>query len=278
MRTGQTFARAVFLLGLFSLAACAGGRGGNLAASMPGGATPPTTTAPPPPPAPTSPPPPVFWDTALTGAVGVPAPASFGESPVPAQIAPPDGSNFETANNSAFPVLATSLQATSTGLSAVSSNQSATAIVTSTGKDTYRDPCTGQTLGGIGADIQLSIPSLNLNLSWSTPDINNPDVLRFADSLTYVLLGNWAAAAGRHPAAPTLCKARAGMFSVTKHPATVDADRRAGDFHRFGPWCRVHANCWNDWRKQTVDGPAAFSADFASGKITGAFTQTEGLS
>src|SRR6202040_1655026 len=72
------------------------------------------------------------------------------------------------------------------------SNQGATVVVTSTGKDTYYDPCAlPHDVTGIGANIQLSIPSLNLNLSWSVRDIHNTDVSGFANSLTYVLLGNW---------------------------------------------------------------------------------------
>jgi len=262
----------ILLTGSLALAACAGGRGGNLVASMPDGATPPTTTAPPPPPtpAPTSPPPPVFWDTALTGAVGVPAPASFGDSPMPAQIAPPDGSSFETANTSAFPVLATSLQATPTGLSAVSSNQSATAVVTSTGKNTYYNPCVlphDQT--GIGANIQLSIPSLNLNVSWSTEDIHNLDISRFADSLTYVLLGYW-----RLPSPSGVNALHSGTWYVFGYETPATSIPTTGQANFIG---RAQGTVFTPTAgtigEASVDGPAAFSADFASGKITGAFTK-----
>src|ERR1035438_5174762 len=141
MRLGRTLNCGIILLSLPALAACAGGGGGSLGSMINTGTNIPAATPPPPAPSPPPPPPsspsPLFFDTGLTGSVGVPAPASFGNSPIPAQIAPLDGSNFETANNSAFPVLSASLQAASTGLSAVSPNQGATAVVTSTGKDTY---------------------------------------------------------------------------------------------------------------------------------------------
>ncbi len=134
-------------------------------ASVAGNSCPLLCQAPPQPSASTAPSVAGYWQqqfrdfkTGITGAVGAPAPASFGGSPVPAQIAASDHPEFETdAINGAFPALASSLQATSSGLSAASSIQSATATLTSTMPTRGNIPDTV---------IQLSVPSIGLNAQW----------------------------------------------------------------------------------------------------------------
>src|SRR5205807_2648218 len=81
--------------------------------------------------------------------------------------------------NASFPALSTSLQFAPGGLSAVSSNQSASVALS-------RDasyPCCGT--------IQLSIPSLNLNAKFGTSDITAIDTWFGTWGLSYVVLGNW---------------------------------------------------------------------------------------
>ena len=268
MRLGRTLNCGIILLSLPALAACAGGGGGSLGSMINTGTNIPAIT----PPAP-SPPPLLFFDTGLTGSVGVPAPASFGNSPIPAQIAPLDGSNFETANNSAFPVLSASLQAASTGLSAVSPNQGATVVVTSTGKDTYYDPCVlPHDVSGTGATIQLSIPSLNLNLSWSVGDIYNTDVSGFADSLTYVLLGNWKQRPSSN-GANALQSETWYVFGYETPATSMPATGQASFTGRAQG--TVYTPTAGTIGEASLYGAAAFSADFASGRITGAFTKLE---
>jgi hypothetical protein len=269
----QTLGRALLLLGSCALAGCS--HSSNVAGNYPcqgADAYSRNSPPPPPPPPPPSPPRPLFYDTGLTGSLGVPAPASFGDSPVPAQIAPLDGSNFETANKSAFPVLSASLQAASTGL-AVSPHQGATAVVTSTGKDTYDDPCViPHDVSGTGANIQLSIPALNLNLSWSVGDIHNTDISGFTDSLTYILLGNWEQRQSSNGA--NALQSETWYVFGYETPATLMPTTGQASFTGashgtvFTPTAGTIGGA-------SVNGSAAFSADFASGKITGAFTKLE---
>ena len=146
------------LLAVFGMVACGGGGGGyGPATSIISGSSSPTT---PPSNSPSSSPSSGSVitpdDTWQTGSVGAPAPASFGDAPLPAQIATSGGPTFDGISGSypinvSFPALSSSLQFTSSGVSAVSTNQSANVTVsTSAG----------------GSDVQLIVPSVNLDVTW----------------------------------------------------------------------------------------------------------------
>lgn len=159
------------LFASIAIAACASsGSGGG------------TTVLPPPPPAPPPPPP-----SGLTGAIGVPAPASFGPAPAPAQLATSGSPKFLVPNfsgsgptfpsNVTFPALSTSLEFTSTGLSPVTPNQGATVTVVS--------------MSGFSRTLQLVVPSVNVNTTILQDNADlNPDE-GVTVNLSYVALGTW---------------------------------------------------------------------------------------
>ncbi len=204
------------------------------------------------------------FKTGITGAVGAPAPASFGGSPVPAQIAASDHPEFETdAINGAFPALASSLQATSSGLSAASSIQSATATLTST------MPTRGNLPDTV---IQLSVPSIGLNAQWDVSDILSvgDDFGTFGSN--YVVLGSWESRA-----APAASGASGDLQNVTwfsfgyETPATAMPTAGQAAFTGFLSG-NVFAPTGGQIAEAQLGGNAIFSVDFSSGKMTGAFT------
>ncbi len=207
-----------------------------------------------------------FIDTGITGTVEVPAPASFGASPVPAQIAggpffeptvfPTAGTTYPN-NGVSFPVLSSILQFTPSGLSAVSTNQSATAILSNS------TSFAGET------NIQLNVPSVGLNVTWSTQDIlsNFEDFWTFG--LSYVVLGSWSPqySPSRTPIGSAIAFAFGYETPATSMPTTGPAS--------FSGWTNgtVFTPVGGSIVQAFVRGGATFSADFASGKITGAFTR-----
>jgi hypothetical protein len=207
--------------------------------------------------------------TGLMGSVGAPAPGSFGASPVPAQLAAPDGSSFETANNTLFRVLATSFQATPTGLNAAASNQSATITFTSTGTGSYIDPCWGTTETGMGAQIQLSIPSVGVKADLSTPDIRNVDV-SYTTGFNYVLLGAWAADSSTPASLQSLTWF---VFGYETPPASMPASGQAS-FAGTAEGSEFTTSAGNI-STSSLRGSASFSAEFTTGKISGAFTNMQ---
>ena len=253
---------ATILVISFALASCGGGGGGNLATSLNSPQlTPPSMNN-------TAPTDPQYYVTGATGSVSVPLPASFGTSPVPAQLATTDGSGFDTTNNTAFPVLATSLQAKSTGLAAPTSNESATIVLTSAGTGSYIDPCDGFTYTGTGAKIQLSIPSVNVSVSFSTPDIHNADV-SVTTGLSYVQLGVWDQPTSQQP--NLLQSATAFVFGFETPTAAMPASGQAS--FQGEDQGKVFVPINGAIAEAQLGGSATLSVDFSSGKISGALTK-----
>ena len=172
-------------------------------------------------------------DTGITGSVEAPAPASFGASPLPAQIATPGGPTFDSKSgpypigNVSFPALSSSLQFTSSGLSAVSTNQSATVTVIGT--------------SGIGSTLQLIVPSINLDTTWSQ-DGNLPGTIEGSTyGLSYVVLGEHAA----HPDPPHTMRSVTEFAFGYETPAGAMPTTGQADFsgHAQGSIWRKNV-CW----------------------------------
>ena len=217
-------------------------------------------------------------DTGILGSsVGAPAPASFGAAPLPAQIATSGGPTFDGSSGSfpsnvSFPAATSSLQFQSRwdygsiGASAVTTNQSATVTVIST--------------SATSASVQLIVPAVNLNTT-----INfNENLVRNIDGVTwglsYVALGAWTDPAG---GAPTFTEFLFGYETPAASMPTSGQGEFFGhaDANIFGPGpgnSGVPGNASNyDIFSNRASGNAALTADFASGKITGAFTHMQYL-
>ena len=248
--------------------ACSGGGGGGLAGSS-GGATSgggaSTTTSSP----------------NTSGPAGVPAAATFGDSPVPAQIATSGGPTFDGSSGSypsnvSFPVLSSTLQYTSVGASAVTSSQSATA-----------------TISADSSTVHLVVPSVNLNQTLAlsgTPALPipdgwnqsaaasqpNKDIYASSWGLSYLSLGLWLHSGAKDSTPQITFTAYAFGYET---PAA--AMPTSGSATYLGPGAVQGVvsgarpiglglnpcNC-NYW----VSGDASFSVDFVSGKMSGSFT------
>jgi hypothetical protein len=209
-------------------------------------------------------------DTGIPGwSVGAPAPASFGAAPLPAQIATSGGPTFDGSSGSfpsnvSFPAAASSLQFqspwdyNSIGASAVTTSQSATVTVIS--------------ISATSASLQLIVPAVNLNTT-----INfNENLVRNIDGVTwglsYVALGGWSQPAGG-PLSFTEF-----LFGYETPVASMPTTGQAAfsgyaDANIFGPGNSKNGDVWSNW----ASGNAALTVDFASGKITGAFTHMQYL-
>jgi hypothetical protein len=207
--------------------------------------------------------------TGITGTVAIPAPASFGTSPAPAQIAAQGGPTFTSApnpSNVSFPALATALQATANGLTAVSTNQSATVVLLGTPSQPV---------------LQLIVPSVNLNQTYplngrivspiplSNYPYNYGDAIAFG--LSYVALGGWGQWDWGNLLENPLKSF--GVFAFG-YETPVQALPTTGTAVFNGVALgTAFTPVGTDIRATDVIADAAFSVDFASGRIAGAFTR-----
>jgi hypothetical protein len=178
---------------------------------------------------------------------------------VPAQLAPPGGSpGFDAINvpdNTDFPAISSSLQATSTGLSPVATTQGATVRVVST--------------GGRYSEFQIVIPAVNVNFSGS---IRTGLVAQGAGDaptygLSYVVLGEWSTYAS---ATTPLQNATAFAFG---YETTSAAMPNTGTAVFSGTaTAQIYKPVDAEIHSNYATGNAALSVDFGSGKLTGAFT------
>jgi C-lobe and N-lobe beta barrels of Tf-binding protein B len=273
----------IALAGVVLAAGCAGGGGGSLNPSVPTGT--PTTGGPSPPtggtggggtsggPDITQP---SDYDSGFTGSVAASAPASFGPTPAPAQIATEGGESFPPPvlpggplpnkpypSNTTFPILFTALQQSSTGLSAAGTSQSGAVTVT---------------VGGYSAQYHLVIPSLNLDVTFSCCDEYG---LFDAFAGSYVSLGAWGNKLGSSGAVTRGSAhgvpASEGLY-LYGYETPANAVPTTGSAHLAG-WAFVNVFApvnghilESDLGNGAIQGNAALSVDFASGNITGAFT------
>ena len=120
-------------------------------------------------------------DTGFAGTVAAPAPATFGTAP--AQLASSGGPTFDGNSGSfpanvTFPLLLSSLQRSSTGLSVVSGNQGATATVVSTSAHSSTLQLTIPSLGVLNAPITMQVDLVSHTGSYT-------------DGLSYAVMGSW---------------------------------------------------------------------------------------
>jgi transferrin binding protein len=189
-----------------------------------------------------------------TLSVATPAPASFGDSPTPAQLAVPGGSSFYTgsgpdpAANTAFPTLATSLNLGSSGVTAVPAGQSATV----TAIDAH--------------DFQLTVPAVNVVARFYMPDEESSPIQN-QNVLNYAVLGEWWTFSA--PFVPQSITEFAFGYEtpVSAMPVTGTAAFSGVAFGTLFTPGDTQVSLF------LLHGNAALSVDFASGEITGGFTQ-----
>jgi C-lobe and N-lobe beta barrels of Tf-binding protein B len=256
--------RGMLLLGLCAVAGCAGG-GGNPQTSIPSNlpiatlpmATAPTTTTA----AATTISSPDLGNTTYpswsnfpswNGAVGAPAPASFGTSPLPPQFANEGGpvllgGNGNNAKGVSFPALASTLQVSPSGLSAADPTQSASIL--------------GYTSDGVIYYYRLVIPALNIDTSFQQDWLDFPGVWQ-----PYVFLNAEQASNGI---------AYYGFGFET--PATAVPTTGAANFAGYAEGY-VYSSTGGKNNGAYVQGNAALSVNFSSGAITGALTNMKATS
>ena len=259
---------AVLIISL-ALAGCGGGGGGNLAASipvaMPAGTSTGTgssslgSSSPPPPSCvhnffgsclPTITTQNEWLDTGYMGSVAAPAPPSFGSSSVPPETAAVGGPSSVWLSNVRYPVLQTSLQFGSAGISAVPGDQSATLVV-------------GDILASGDGAYQLNVPSIGLT---TIIRADNEGSGGFLGGLQYFTLGEWDETGG-HPGTLTEF-----LFGLETPAAAIPAGGKAS--YSGSATGRVYVPVDGHILGNFINGNAALSVDFASGIISGALIQT----
>ena len=200
--------------------------------------------------------------------IEAPAPASFGEAPLPAQIATSGGPTFDGSSGSfpsnvSFPAATSSLNFPAGGywdcvtIGAVTTTQSATVTVISTSPT--------------ATSLQLIVPAVNLNttINFNENLVKNVDGVTWG--LSYVALGGWMAV-------PNGGSFTEFLFGYETPPAAMPTAGQAAfsgyaDANIFGPGNGHNGYVLSNW----ASGNAALTVDFASGKITGAFTHMQYL-
>ena len=261
MSDARTFARVTLVASLLILPACAHGGGSTLygsATGAPGGDNGtniyPGNFA---------------YVTFLT--VGAPAPASFGTSAVPAQLAKPDSPTFDGSGpthdfprNVAFPVVSSSMQNNTGAMIAVASDVSATAI-------TRDHP----------AELHLLIPALGVDATFSAyQNLVYQDLMDAPTSgLSYVVLGDWFKFTERPlnnaPTQIVTDSVTMYMFGYETPASAMPSTGQATFDGRVEGWVLTPVQA-----EILLWGGASLTAEFASAKVTGAFTgmKSEGIS
>jgi hypothetical protein len=207
-------------------------------------------------------------DTGIAGSVGAPAPASFGSAP--AQLATPGGVTFDpqwtpVPQNVTFPVIVTGLQKTSTGFSAASGDQGATATVTVT----YPGDEPQST-------VQLIIPSLGVNqtIVSDIPFVRTGMGQAAPDGLTYAQMGAWSQRANQPSNSGTLQNATAFVFGYETPQAAMPTSGTAVFSGEAG---EVSASIYmpmnGEIQSAIATGTPSISVNFGSGSVSGNFTQ-----
>jgi len=206
--------------------------------------------------------------SAPCSSVDAPAPASFGSNPIPAQLASPDGANFQGAYSGTFPLLFSGLQGTQNGSTAIPAGDGATITVSGSAWN-----ASGQS----PVSWQISIPSANVNDSGSElvgfyegAGLGGP-----IQALSYVAMGYWTTASGsnRWDSLSASQSIGAFVFGYETPTASMPTSGQAtfsgyADAAVFRPGIQV----------VYADGKASLGVDFSSGKISGAFTEMKGYS
>jgi hypothetical protein len=251
----------VLIAGSISLAACAGGgssgMAGALNSSMAGALNSPMTNGT----GSNSVSPPISCcssNTGISGSVATPIPASFGSNPVAPQLASPAGASFDSAVNATFPLLFTGLQASPGGLVPFAPGQGATITVNA--------PSVASQGGAVS--WQLSIPAANVNdAGWEMVSLRN-NMDSPIQELSYVAFGEWNKIVQGSPTQETFTHF---IFGYETPAASMPASGMAAFTGNAQGQVFLPMN-GQDIQSVWLGGNASFSVDFASGKISGAFT------
>src|SRR5690349_14918341 len=192
-------------------------------------------------------------DTGWTGSVAAPAPASFGSSPVPAQIATEGGPAFfgngnQSPSNVSFPALSSSLQLTSSGLSAAPTTQSASIL--------------SYTQNGLFFSYRLVVPALNIDTTVSRDFID-----WYGVSENYVYLDEWD---GVGATSPGVVYFGYGFETPVTAVPTSGTAAFSGNAEGY-----IYSSVGGHILWGYVLGNAALSIDFGSGNISGGFTNMQ---
>jgi len=195
-------------------------------------------------------------DTGIAaGPIAAPAPASFGSAP--AQIAVPGGPTFDGTSGSypanvTFPLISTSLRSASPGMSAVAS-QDATLTVISTSANSQ--------------NLQLVIPSLNLNTNVNFGENIVTNIDGFTYGFSYVAVGSWDQGPNNGPV-----QSSTALSFGYETPSSAMPKTGVANFAGLAS-ASVFKPASGTIVETSVSGNANLSADFSSGKVTGTLTQ-----
>jgi hypothetical protein len=195
----------------------------------------------------------------VPGLVGAPGPASFGAKPLPEQTATAGGPSFDGSSGSfgsgdSFPLIVSSLQSTSDGVSAVSSSQPATvSFSTSAGYTTVR----------------LTIPALGMDVEfWNLIPLGHSLGPGEAPTygFSYVALGQWGYQRNSDAFS-------AFAFGYETPAAAMPASGSA----KFSGWAdaQVLKGTNTGILRAYVSGRADLTVNFTSGEIRGALTNMQ---
>jgi hypothetical protein len=198
-----------------------------------------------------------FTTGIAAGPIAAPAPASFGSAP--AQIATPasptfDGSNGSYPANVTFPLIATSLQAASSGMSAVAMPDATLTVVSTSANST---------------NFQLVIPSINLNANLTNREniVNNIDGWTWGYS--YVAAGSWGAGTGQG-------SLQSNPFYIFGYETPGSGMPTSGTAQFAGTASgNVFQTNSGTILGTAVNGNANLSVNFSSGQVAGSLTHMQ---
>ena len=193
------------------------------------------------------------------GPLGAPGPASFGATPQPAQIATVAGPTFDRSsgslppNNASFPGLSSTVQFAPGSISAVNSNQSATATLVSA--------------SGASMTFQLAIPSVNVNTTVTLSNSTTNGVVVPSAFLSYVALGLWS------NYLPGPCCVEQNLTAFAFGYETPAAAMPTTGTAVYSGAQTVQGNIYNHDSPfpSQLSGDVSLSANFTTGALTGSF-------
>jgi len=202
------------------------------------------------------------YSTGASGTVAAPPAATFGTAQ--ARTAVPGGPTFDGSSGSfpanvTFPLISSSLQKSPTGLSAAAADPGATATVVSSSNQK--------------STLQLSIPSLNVNLSWDFNSNLVSGLDQITDGYSYVAMGSWLHRDNQPANSGTLQSSSAFVFGYETPAANMPTGGTAA-FNGFAGGMVVKP-VGTDIQNSYVSGKATFSVNFGSGQVTGSFTNMQ---
>lgn len=202
------------------------------------------------------------FSTGVSGTVAAPPAATFGTAQ--ARTAVPGGPTFDGSSGSfpanvTFPLLSSSLKNNPAGLSAAAADPGATATVVSSSNQK--------------STLQLSIPSLNVNLSWDFNSNLVSGLDQITDGYSYVAMGTWLHRANQPANTGTLQSSSAFVFGYETPGANMPTSGTA-TFAGFAGGT-VFKPSGTDIQNTFVSGSASFSANFGSGQVTGSLTKMQ---